>query len=40
MFKFILCMLLLVGCYFVAVGFLRTANKFGWSEDTAVRSSR
>lgn len=38
MFKFILCLLLLGGVYFVAVGFLRTAGKFGWTENAGVSS--
>jgi len=40
MFKLILCMLLLVGVYFVAVGFLRTASKFGWTESAPVSARR
>lgn len=33
MLKFMFACLILVGIYFCAVGFLRTAGKFGWDEN-------
>lgn len=34
--KYILTILILAGIYFCAMGFLRTAERFGWSEGGAV----
>lgn len=31
MVKFLLCVLVIAGLYLVAVGFLHTANRLGWS---------
>lgn len=40
MLKFMLCIGICAVVYFVAVGFLRTAEKAGWSESGQVQTTR